>query len=204
MAILAAAELIEQGEADVMLGGAGDSLSRLTLNGFGSLLLLDPNGCRPFDARRTGISLGEGAAMLVIEAEETALARGATILARLSGWGASCDAFHATAPQTDGRGALAAMQRALERGGLQPGDIDFVSAHGTATPDNDAMETAGVETAFRRPHAAFFLGETFFRPHARGQRRDQGRPRRAIAARTGRSGHPGFEVADDKIWAWNR
>ena len=73
-----------------MLAGAGDSLSRLTLNGFGSLLLLDPNGCRPFDSRRTGISLGEGAAMLVIEAEETAIARGATILARLAGWGASC------------------------------------------------------------------------------------------------------------------
>ena len=85
MAILAAAELIEQGEADLMLAGAGDSLSRLTLNGFGSLLLLDPNGCRPFDARRTGISLGEGAAMLVIEAEETAIARGAKILARLAG-----------------------------------------------------------------------------------------------------------------------
>jgi 3-oxoacyl-(acyl-carrier-protein) synthase len=148
MAILAAAELIEQDEADLMLAGAGDSLSRLTLNGFGSLLLLDPNGCRPFDARRTGISLGEGAAMLVIEAEETALARGATILARLAGWGASCDAFHATAPQAEGRGALAAMQRALERGQLQPGEIDFVSAHGTATPDNDAMETRALKQLF--------------------------------------------------------
>ena len=116
MAILAAAELIEQDAADVMLAGAGDSLARLTLNGFGSLLLLDPNGCRPFDARRAGISLGEGAAMLVLEAEATARARGATILARLAGWGASCDAFHATAPQPDGRGALASMQRALTRG----------------------------------------------------------------------------------------
>ena len=148
MALLAAAELIEQGEADVMLAGAGDSLCRLTLNGFGSLLLLDPNGCRPFDARRTGISLGEVAAMLVLEAEETARARGATILARLAGWGASCDAYHATAPQAEGRGALAAMQRALARGGLAPGEIDFVSAHGTATPDNDAMETRALKQLF--------------------------------------------------------
>ena len=140
MAIAAAAELIRAGEADLMLAGGSDSLCRLTLNGFGSLLLLDPSGCRPFDARRAGISLGEGAAMLVLEAEETARARGARILARLTGWGASCDAWHTTAPHPEGRGAFAAMQKALERAGLQPADIDFVCAHGTGTPDNDAME----------------------------------------------------------------
>ena len=140
MAIAAAAELILAGEADLMLAGGSDSLCRLTLNGFGSLLLLDPSGCRPFDVRRAGISLGEGAAMLVLEAEETARARGARILARLTGWGASCDAWHATAPHPEGRGAFAAMQKALERAGLQPADIDFVCAHGTGTPDNDAME----------------------------------------------------------------
>ena len=148
MALLAAAELIAQGEADVVLAGATDSLARLTVNGFGSLLLLDPHGCRPFDARRTGISLGEGAAMLVVEAEETAVARGAKILARLAGWGASCDAFHATAPQPDGLGALQAMQRALERGGVTPAQVDFVSAHGTATPDNDAMEARALKQLF--------------------------------------------------------
>lgn len=149
MAILAAAELIEQDEADVMLAGAADSLARLTLNGFGSLLLLDPDGCRPFDARRAGISLGEGAAMLVLEAEETALARGATILARLSGWGASCDAFHATAPHPEGHGAFTAMRRALDLGGLAPSDVDFVSAHGTATPDNDVMEARALKRLFQ-------------------------------------------------------
>ena len=196
MAILAAAELIEQGEADVMLAGAGDSLSRLTLNGFGSLLLLDPNGCRPFDARRAGISLGEGAAMVVIEAEETALARGATLLARLSGWGASCDAFHATAPQTDGRGALAAMQRALERGQLQSGDIDFVSAHGTATPDNDAMETRALKLLFGDRMPPFSSVKRFF-GHTLAA---SGAIKAVLAVQSLREqavpGTPGFEVAD--------
>ncbi len=199
MAILAAAELIEQGEADLMLAGAGDSLSRLTLNGFGSLLLLDPNGCRPFDARRTGISLGEGAAMLVIETEETAIARGANILARLAGWGASCDAFHATAPQPDGRGALAAMKRALERGGLQPGGIDFISAHGTATPDNDAMETRALKRLFgdRIPPFASvkrFFGHTLAASSA---------IKAVLAVQSLREqavpGTLGFEVADEKL-----
>jgi 3-oxoacyl-(acyl-carrier-protein) synthase len=196
MAILAAAELIEQGEADLMLAGAGDSLSRLTLNGFGSLLLLDPNGCRPFDAQRAGISLGEGAAMLIIEAEATALARGATILARLAGWGASCDAFHATAPRPDGSGALAAMQRALHCGQLQPGEIDFVWAHGTATPDNDAMETRALKQLFggRPPPVASvkrFFGHTLAA---------SGPIKAVLAAQSLRQqavpGTPGFEFAD--------
>ena len=199
MAILAAAELIEQGEADLMLAGAGDSLSRLTLNGFGSLLLLDPNGCRPFDARRAGLSLGEGAAMLVIEAGETALARGAKILARLAGWGASCDAFHATAPQAEGRGALAAMQHALERGQLQPGEIDYVSAHGTATPDNDAMETRALKQLFggRLPPVASvkrFFGHTLAA---------SGAIKAVLAVQSLREqavpGTLGFEVADARL-----
>ena len=199
MAILAAAELIEQGEADLMLAGAGDSLSRLTLNGFGSLLLLDPNGCRPFDARRTGISLGEGAAMLVIEAEETAVARGAKILARLAGWGASCDAFHATAPQPEGRGALAAMQRALERGQLQPDEIDFVSAHGTATPDNDAMETRALKQLFGDRIPPFASVKRFF-GHTLAA---SGAIKAVLAVQSLREqavpGTPGFEVADEKL-----
>jgi 3-oxoacyl-(acyl-carrier-protein) synthase len=199
MALVAAAELIQQGEADLMLAGAGDSLSRLTLNGFGSLLLLDPHGCRPFDARRTGISLGEGAAVLVMEAEETAMARGAKILARLAGWGASCDAFHATAPQPEGRGALTAMQRALDRGRLCPGDIDFVSAHGTATPDNDAMETRALKNLFgdRLPPVASvkrFFGHTLAA---------SGAIKAVLAVQSLQTGAvpgtPGFEVVDDKL-----
>jgi 3-oxoacyl-(acyl-carrier-protein) synthase len=199
MAILAAAELVEQGEADVMLVGAGDSLSRLTLNGFGSLLLLDPNGCRPFDARRTGISLGEGAAMLVIEAEETASARGATILARLTGWGASCDAFHATAPQPEGRGAFTAMQRALESGELQPGKIDYVSAHGTATPDNDAMEAKALKRLFG-DHVPPFASVKRIFGHTLAA---SGAIKAVLAVQSLREqtvpGTLGFEIADEKI-----
>jgi 3-oxoacyl-(acyl-carrier-protein) synthase len=199
MAIFAAAELIEQGEADLVLAGAGDSLSRLTLNGFGSLLLLDANGCRPFDARRTGISLGEGAAMLVLEAEETAIARGASILARLVGWGASCDAFHATAPHAEGRGALAAMQRALDRDGLEPGRIDFVSAHGTATPDNDAMETRALKQLFGDSPPPFASVMRFF-GHTLAA---SGALKAVLAVQSLREqavpGTPGFEVADPKL-----
>jgi len=147
-AIALAGRMIAEGEADFVLAGGSDSLSRLTLNGFGSLLLLDPTGCRPFDARRAGISLGEGAGMLVLEAEETALARGARVLARLAGWGASCDAHHATAPHPEGRGALSAMQRALDHAGLTPAQISFVSAHGTGTPDNDSMEAKALRLLF--------------------------------------------------------
>jgi 3-oxoacyl-(acyl-carrier-protein) synthase len=199
LAIFAAAEMIEQGEADLMLAGAGDSLSRLTLNGFGSLLLLDPNGCRPFDARRAGISLGEGAAMLVIEAEESARARGAQILARLAGWGASCDAFHATAPRADGEGALAAMRRALDCGGLQPAEIDFVSTHGTATPDNDAMESTALKRLFDGKVPPFASVKRFF-GHTLAA---SGAIKAVLAVQSLREqtvpGTPGFEVADEKI-----
>jgi len=162
LAIATAAGLIENDELDVALAGGADSLSRLTLNGFGSLLLLDPDGCLPFDAARAGISLGEGAAMLVLEAEETARARGARILARLSGWGASCDASHPTAPDPQGGGATAAMQQALERGGLSPGDIGFVIAHGTGTPDNDVMEARALRRVFGGAAPPFASVKRFF------------------------------------------
>jgi 3-oxoacyl-(acyl-carrier-protein) synthase len=148
LAIATAADLIMTGEADVMLAGGADSLSRMTWGGFHSLLLVDSAGCRPFDANRAGMSLGEGAALLVIEAEQTARARGATILARLSGWGASCDAHHATAPHPQGAGAAAAMQSALRRAGLQPRVIDYVNAHGTGTRDNDVAEASALKTVF--------------------------------------------------------
>jgi 3-oxoacyl-(acyl-carrier-protein) synthase len=149
LAIATAAELILAGEADVMLAGGADSLSRMTWGGFHSLLLVDSAGCRPFDANRAGMSLGEGAAMLVLESEETARLRGANILARLTGWGASCDAHHATAPHPEGAGALAAMQSALRRGDLEPAAIDYINAHGTGTRDNDLAESKALKTLFQ-------------------------------------------------------
>jgi len=123
-----------------MVAGGTDALCRLTLNGFASLLVIDPLGCRPFDVARAGMSLGEGAAFLVLEAEEEVHARGGRILARMAGSGNSCDAHHATAPDPDGRGAEAAMRGALEDARIAPARIDYVNAHGTGTADNDRAE----------------------------------------------------------------
>lgn len=148
LAIAMAADLIMAGDADVMLAGGADSISRMTWGGFNSLLLMDAHGCRPFDATRAGMSLGEGAGMLVLEAEESARRRGAKILARLTGWGASCDAHHATAPHPEGAGAAAAMQSALRRARLEPSAIDYVNAHGTGTRDNDLAESRALKTVF--------------------------------------------------------
>lgn len=148
LAIALAAEMILSGETDVMLAGGADSLSRMTWGGFHSLLLVDSAGCRPFDVSRAGMSHGEGAAVLLLESEESARRRGAEILARLSGWGASCDAYHATAPHPQGAGAAAAMQSALRRAGLEPAVIDYVNAHGTGTRDNDLAEAVALKTVF--------------------------------------------------------
>lgn len=148
LAIATAAEMIQAGEADVMLAGGADSLARMTWGGFHSLLLVDAAGCRPFDAGRAGTSLGEGAGVLVLEAEDSARRRGAKILARLSGWGASCDAHHATAPHPEGAGAVAAMQAALRRAGLASSAINYVNTHGTGTRDNDLAESKALKTVF--------------------------------------------------------
>jgi 3-oxoacyl-(acyl-carrier-protein) synthase len=148
LAIAQAGEMILSGDADVMLAGGADSLSRMTWGGFHSLLLVDPAGCRPFDVSRGGMSLGEGAGILVLESEESAQRRGATILARLSGWGLSCDAYHATAPHPQGAGATAAIQSALRCAGLESAAIDYVNAHGTGTRDNDVAETIALKTVF--------------------------------------------------------
>jgi 3-oxoacyl-(acyl-carrier-protein) synthase len=148
LAIATAADLIRTGEADVMLAGGADSLSHMTWGGFHALLLVDPAGCRPFDVTRAGTSLGEGAAVLVIEAEAEARRRGATILARLTGWGASCDAHHATAPHPHGEGAAKAMSNALRRAGLASSEIGYVNAHGTGTRNNDLAEAKALRTVF--------------------------------------------------------
>jgi 3-oxoacyl-(acyl-carrier-protein) synthase len=147
-AICLAADMILAGEADVMLAGGTDSLSLLTINGFGSLLLIDPEGCRPFDAQRKGMSLGEGAAVLVLESAESASRRNASVLARLTGWANTCDAHHATAPAPDGEGTQRAIRGALSNAGLLPEDIQYINAHGTATMDNDRTEAAAIRAVF--------------------------------------------------------
>lgn len=162
LAIATAAEMILAGEADVMLAGGADSLSRMTWGGFHSLLLIDSEGCRPFDAKRAGTSLGEGAAILILESEEFAKRRGAKILSRLTGWGASCDAHHTTAPHPEGEGAVAAMQAALKRAGLKSSDINYINAHGTGTRDNDLAESKALKTIFGGHVPPFSSTKHFF------------------------------------------
>ena len=144
-AIGMAADYLRSCHADVAIAGGSDALCRLTYSGFNVLQAVDPAPCTPFSATRKGITLGEGAAYLVLERRDDAIARGATILAELAGWGASCDAHHPTAPIEDGRGAEAAMRRALDEAQLPT--VDYINAHGTGTLLNDSAETRAIQSA---------------------------------------------------------
>lgn len=147
-AIMLGARMIRQGLVDKAICGGCDSLSRFTLNGFSSLKNVDKAHCRPFDQDRFGLNLGEGAAYLLLEKESEARARGAVILAYLSGYANTNDAYHPTAPSPDGAGALRTMRQAVERAGLQPQDISYINAHGTATINNDVSEGKAIEALF--------------------------------------------------------
>lgn len=144
-AIGMAADYLRSRHADVAIAGGSDALCRLTYSGFNVLQAVDPEPCSPFGANRKGITLGEGAGYLVLERWDDAIARGATILAELTGYGASCDAHHPTAPADDGRGAEAAMRAAIAEGRVEA--VDYVNAHGTGTQLNDAAETRAIVSA---------------------------------------------------------
>lgn len=142
------ANLIRAGRAVRVVAGGAESLSSYHLNGFNSLMILDRGNCKPFDLNRAGLNLGEGAGFVVLESEEAALRRGARPLAYLDGFGNACDAFHQTASSENGEGAFRAMMQALACAGLSPSDIDYVNAHGTGTPNNDASESAALKRVF--------------------------------------------------------
>ena len=142
-----AADYLRSRHVDAALAGGSDALCRLTYSGFNVLQAVDPEPCAPFSATRKGITLGEGAAYLVLERWEDAEARGATILAELCGYGASCDAHHPTAPAEDGRGAEAAMRGAMAEGSMNADAIDYINAHGTGTLLNDSAETRAIVAA---------------------------------------------------------
>ncbi len=147
LALGAALEAIRSGEVEIAVAGGADSLCQITYAGFNSLRSVDEQPCRPFRAGREGLSIGEGGAVLILESEERALARGVRPLAYLAGAGASCDAHHMTAPEPQGSGAAAAISAALLDAGLGPEAIVFVNAHGTGTPLNDAAEWRAFERA---------------------------------------------------------
>lgn len=147
-ALILGARMIQQGLVKRAVCGGCDSLSRFTINGFASLKNVSKTACRPFDRDRSGLNLGEGAGYLLLEREEDALARGAQILAVLTGYSNSNDAYHPTAPSPDGSAALRTMERALQKAKLAPTDIDYINAHGTATDSNDAAEGKAIERLF--------------------------------------------------------
>src|SRR4051794_29892913 len=148
-AIGAAARAIAAGDCDaVVTGGSEAAIHKPSAPPFGARAALGAPGIsRPFDARRDGFVMGEGAGVLVLEEYEAAKARGAQIVGEVLGYGATSDAFHLTAPSEDGAGASKAILRALEDAGLQPEDVDYVNAHGTSTPLNDRSETAAIKVA---------------------------------------------------------
>ena len=145
---------IRDGYADVMLcGGTESAVTPLAIGGFTSMRALSQNpdpdrASIPFDAERSGFVLGEGAAILLLEELEHAKARGAQIIAEVVGYGATCDAYHMTAPRPDGSGGAKAMAMAIADAGVKPEDVDYINAHGTSTPLNDAGETAAVKSVF--------------------------------------------------------
>ena len=145
---------IRDGYADGMLcGGTESSLTPLAVGGFTSMKALsqseDPDRASiPFDAQRSGFVMGEGAAVLLLEELEHAKARGAKIYAEITGYGATCDAYHMTAPRPDGSGGAKAMALALADGGIRPEEMGYINAHGTSTPLNDAGETAAIKAVF--------------------------------------------------------
>lgn len=147
-AIMLGARLIQAGEADIVVAGGTEALSKFHLNGFNSLMILDHEPCRPFDDTRAGLNLGEGAAFVVLESEKMARLRGRKPHAYLSGYGNACDAFHQTASSENGEGAFLAMKEALEMAHLHPQDIQYVNAHGTGTPNNDQSETISLKRIF--------------------------------------------------------
>ncbi|MBU1621193.1 MAG: beta-ketoacyl-[acyl-carrier-protein] synthase family protein [Gammaproteobacteria bacterium] len=166
-AIGLAYKAIQRGEADLMLAGGGDSVLNIRTNS--ALVSLGAcstsqrfgnNLCRPFDQDRSGLVAGEGAAMLVLESEQHAKARGATIYAELVGYGSSLDAYKVTAPHPEGTGAVAAMQAAIADAGLEPYQIGHINAHGTSTPLNDVVESKAIEQVFGAATSDLWISAT--------------------------------------------
>ncbi len=162
-----AARAIALGDADVMFaGGSEATITPLGIAGFAAMKALSTRNdaperaSRPFDAQRDGFVAAEGAAVLILEALEHAMARGANILAEIAGYGASSDAHHITAPDPEGRGARAAMRNALNDAACNPEDVAYINAHGTSTPFNDAIETRAISAVFGDHARKLWIGST--------------------------------------------
>lgn len=147
-AMLLGARLIKNDILDRVVLGGSDSLTRFTLNGFNSLMILDATGCKPFDNKRNGLTIGEGSGFIVLESEKSLKTREKDILCELTGYGNACDAFHQTASSPEGNGAYLAMKKAIETSNRKISEIDYINAHGTGTQNNDLSEGKAIEKIF--------------------------------------------------------
>jgi len=159
--IMLGAEMIRAGMLERVIAGGTDAVTRFTLNGFNTLMILDKDGCRPFDENRSGLTIGEGAAFVVLESEETALTQGKPIYGLLSGYGNANDAYHQTASSPEGTGASLAMKQALDLGGLKPDDISYINVHGTGTQNNDLSEGIAIQKIFGEKVPPFSSTKSF-------------------------------------------
>lgn len=146
-------DLVRSGEQDIIVTGGSEALSELTFSGFNSLRLMDPEYCRPFDKNRMGLSLGEGAAILILENYNCALKREATIYAEVLGYATNADAFHMTSPDPEASGMTRVMKNALKAAAVDADQIDYINAHGTATVINDKTETKAIKNVFGKSAA---------------------------------------------------
>ncbi len=146
--IMFGARLIKNGILDRVIAGGVDSITKFTLNGFNTLMILDKTGCKPFDNNRNGLTLGEGAGFIVLESERAANSANKEILCELKGYNNSCDAYHQTASSPDGYGAYLAMKGAIDMSRLSTEKIDYINAHGTGTVNNDLSEGNAIEKVF--------------------------------------------------------
>ena len=142
------ADLIRSGKSKAVLCGGSESLSELTFGGFNSLKSMDPSPCKPFDRKRAGMSLGEGAGIIILEDLDEAMKRGAKIYAEFLGYGIGGEAYHITAPEPTGMREARIMKEAMEEGEIVPSDVDYINTHGTGTPLNDKVETISIKSVF--------------------------------------------------------
>ncbi len=163
-AIMLGARLIKNNILDRVIVGGVDTLSKFTLNGFNTLMILDTEWCKPFDENRKGLNLGEGAAYLILESEAEVRKHNKTPIARVVGYGNANDAFHQTASSPEGAGALLAMQKAFKVAGIKPEEIDYINAHGTGTANNDSSEGVAMQSMFNG-HVPKFSSTKAFTGH---------------------------------------
>lgn len=166
-AIMYGARLVKNNMLDVVIAGGTDALTRFTLNGFNTLMILDKQPCQPFDANRRGLNLGEGAGYVVLVSKRIASSLKKDLYCTLSGYHNANDAYHQTASSTEGTGSLLAMEGALKKSDLQPTDIGYINLHGTGTQNNDSSEGAAISRLFTG-HSPKMSSTKAFTGHALG------------------------------------